>query len=219
MPQGALDETEVHAGFEQMGGVRMSEGRDGHTCLGDAGSWCGCAEGALDAGPTPGGGRHRTVLLIPPGGGKEPGVVTRGVPGGSQQSQRIFGQGDVTILGALASVDMDLEALAVHSGDLKGAGFMEPETQTRDGGEGDLMVSGGSRREETSDFFHTEDSGETVSGLSAHERQSGPVTLQDVRREASDAAVADAQRSRGEAVDICSVQEVLLKCLFSDAGE
>src|SRR2546427_10425487 len=123
-----------------MGGVRMAEGMDGHACFGDAGSLFGCAEGALDTGPTHGGGRRRTVFLIPPGGGKEPGFVTMGFPVGAQQSQRIFGQGDVTVLGALSSVDMDLEALAVNIGDLKGEGFMEPEAQAIDGSEGDLIV-------------------------------------------------------------------------------
>jgi len=55
-----------------------------------------------------------------------------------------------------------------------------------------------------------------VGGLRAHERQRGPVTLQDVLIEEADAAVADAHRSRGEVVDIFSVQEVLLKFLFRD---
>ena len=63
-----------------------------------------------------------------------------GWPGGSQQSQGICGQGDVPVLGALAAVDMDLEALAVNSGDLQGEGFMEPEAHARDGGEVDLSV-------------------------------------------------------------------------------
>ena len=31
------------------------------------------------------------------------------------------------VFGALASVDMDLEALAIEVGDLKGEGFMKPE--------------------------------------------------------------------------------------------
>jgi hypothetical protein len=80
------------------------------------------------------------LFLIPPGGGKEPGFVTMGFPVGSQQSQRICGQGDVTVLGALASVDMDLEALAVNIGDLQGEGFMEPQSSAVDGGEVDLIV-------------------------------------------------------------------------------
>jgi hypothetical protein len=62
---------------------------------------------------------------------------------------------------------MDLEALAVHSGDLQGEGFMEPQAQARDGGEGDLIMQGGSRLEDTSDVCNTEDRREVVDGLRA----------------------------------------------------
>ena len=111
---------------------------------------------------------------------------------------------------------MDLEALAINIGDLQEEGFMEPEAQAIDGGEVDLVVQGCGGREEPSDLLNTEDGGETVCGLSANERQSGPVTLQDVLIEESDAAVADAHRSRGEAIDVFPVQEVVLKFLFGD---
>jgi hypothetical protein len=53
--------------------------------------------------------------------------MTRGCPGGSEQSQRVFGQRDVPILGALATMDLDLEALAIEVRDLEGEGCMEPE--------------------------------------------------------------------------------------------
>src|SRR6266851_8215501 len=145
MPQVALDEARIDAGFKEMGGVRMSEGMDGDTCLGDPGSLCGGPEGALDTGATHGGGRRRTLGVIAPSGGKEPGGVTMGFPVGAEQSQRLGGQGHVTVLGTLAAVDMDLEALAINIRDLQGEGFMEPEAQAIDGGEVDLIVEGGSR--------------------------------------------------------------------------
>lgn len=83
MSQVALDETGIHAGFEQMGGVGMPQGRDGHAHFGDPGTLFGFAEGALDTSATHGGGRRRTLLVIPPGGGTEPGLVTMGFPVGS----------------------------------------------------------------------------------------------------------------------------------------
>ena len=167
MPQGALDETGMHAGFEEMGGVRMPEGMDGHPHCGHAGTVCGSTEGALDTGPTHGGGRGRTLLVIPPGGGKEPGLVTMGFPGGAEQREGIFRQRDVPVFGALAAVDMDLEALAIDVRDLQGEGFLEPEAQAVDGGEGDVVVQGGSGRQESPDLLHTEDGGETVGSLRA----------------------------------------------------
>ena len=91
----------------------MPEGMDGHAHFGDPGSLFGFAEGALDTGATHRGSRRRTVGVIAPGGGKEPGGVPMGFPVGAEQRQGIGGQGDVSVFGALAAVDMDLEALAI----------------------------------------------------------------------------------------------------------
>jgi hypothetical protein len=52
--------------------------------------------------------------------------------------------------------------------------------------------------------------------LRAHEREGVPVALEDVLREEAEAAVADAHRSGGEAVDVFPVQEVVLQLLFRD---
>jgi hypothetical protein len=54
------------------------------------------------------------LFVIAAGGGKEPGLVTVGCPVGPQPHQGLLGQRDVAVFGALASVDMDLEALAVN---------------------------------------------------------------------------------------------------------
>jgi hypothetical protein len=111
---------------------------------------------------------------------------------------------------------MDLEALAINVGDLEGEGFMEPESQTIDSGEIDLIVQGGSSREELPDFLHTEDGGETVCALRAHERQGVPVALEDVLIEEADGTVADAHGRGGEAIDVFAVEEVVLQLSFGD---
>ena len=89
--QGTWDETEVHAGCKQRGGVRMSERMDGDLAFGHASTVCGCTAGALDAGTTHGFSGSKAWLLITPGGRKEPGRVTGGFPGGTEQSQGICG--------------------------------------------------------------------------------------------------------------------------------
>lgn len=216
VPQGALEETGGHASVEERGGGRMAKRMDGHSGVGKAGPVLGCAEGALDTGPTQRGGRRRTVVVIPSGSRKEPGLVTMGCPVGSEPSAGSFRQRDVTVLGPLAAGDLDLEALAIDVGDLQGEGFMEPESQARAGGEVDLGVPGGSRLEETPHFFNTEDGGETVGGLSPNQRQGGPIALEDVLREAADAPGADAPGSRGQAIDVLPGQEGVLKLLFRD---
>jgi hypothetical protein len=141
--QGALEETGLAASFEQMGGVGLPEGMDGHAHFGNASPGFGCADGALDTAATHGGTSRRTLWVLSPGGGQEPGRVTLGCPGGAEQSQRLCGQGDVPIFGALAAVDRDLEALTIEVGALQEEGVMEPAAQARDGGAGDLIGEGG----------------------------------------------------------------------------
>jgi hypothetical protein len=155
--------------------------------------------------------------MIPPGGRKEPGGVTMGFPGGAEQREGLGGQGDVAVLGALPSMDVALEALPVNSGDLQGQGFMESESQARDGGEVDLMVEGCGRLEEPPDLLDTAHGRETVGVLRAHERQGVPVALEDVLREEADTAGAETQRRGGEAIDVFPVQKGVLKLLFRDA--
>jgi hypothetical protein len=79
------------------------------------------------------------------------------------------------------------------------------------------MVQGGSRLKKTSDFFDTEDGGETVCGLSPPQSQRVPITLEDVLGEEADAAVADAHGGWGQAVDVLPVEEGALQLLFGDA--
>jgi hypothetical protein len=139
-----------------------------------------------------------------------------GFPGGAEQRQRLDGQGDLAVFGALPTVDLDLEALSIDVGDLQEEGFVKPESQARDRGEGDLVLQGGSRLEDTSDFFKTEDSGEVVRGVRAQERQRRPVALEDVLREEANPAGADTHGRGGEAINICAVQDGVLQLLFGD---
>ena len=217
MAHGALDEAGMHAGCKQMGSVGRPQGMESDAGFGNAGTVCGFAEGARDTGATHGGGSRRTLGVIPPSGGKEPGGVPMSFPGGAEQREGLGGQGDVAVFGALAAVDMDLEARAIDVRDLEEKGFLEPEAQAIDGGEVDLVVQRGGGREETPHFFNTQDGGETVGSLGAQERKGVPVALEDVLREETDATIADTHGRGGEAVDVCPVQEVVLKFLFSHA--
>lgn len=90
------------------------QGRESDAGFGHASTVCGCAAGALDTGAPHGGGSRRTLGVIPPSGGQEPGGVPMSVPGGAEQREGLGGQGDVAVFGALAAVDLDLEALAVN---------------------------------------------------------------------------------------------------------
>jgi hypothetical protein len=71
--------------------------------------------------------------MLPPGSRKKPGGVPMGFPGGAEQRERLGRPGDVPVLGALPTMNMDLEALPVNIGHLKVKGFMESKSQAIDG--------------------------------------------------------------------------------------
>jgi hypothetical protein len=114
-------------------------------------------------------------------------------------------------------MDLDLETLASKVGDLQGEGFMEPEPQAGDGGEGDVVVHGGRGRQEPSDLLHTEDSREPVRRVRAQERKSVPVALEDVLGEKAHAAGAETHGGWGEAINVCAMQAGALQLLCGDA--
>jgi hypothetical protein len=217
VPQGALDEPGIAPGCEPMGGVGMPEGREGHPGFGEAGPVCGCAQGALATGATHGGSRRRTVGVSAPGGGQEPGGVPMGWPGGAEQRQRCFGEGDGPVFGALPTMAMALKTRAIDVGALEEEGCMEPEAHARDRGAGDPVMPRGGGREEARDLLHAEDGGESGGGVRTQERQRGPVTLEDVRREEAEAAVAEAHGRGGQAVDVFAVQAIALQLLCGEA--
>ncbi len=80
VPQVALDESGVDPGFEQMGSIGMPQGMDSDAHFGDRGLVFRFAEGALNTGATHREGRRRTLGVLPPSGGKEPGGVPMGFP-------------------------------------------------------------------------------------------------------------------------------------------
>ena len=190
---------------------------DSDTHFGDPGPVFGFAAGPLDTGATHGGSRGGTVGVLAPGSGKEPGGVPVSFPVAAEQREGLGGQGDVAICGARAPMDMDLEARAINVRDLEEEGFMEPEAQAINGGEGGLIVEGGSGRQEALDLLHTEDGRESVGGLCTQERERGPIALEDMLREEADATGADAHGRWGQAIDVFPVQERALQLLCGAA--
>jgi hypothetical protein len=140
-----------------------------------------------------------------------------GFPVRAEEREGLGGQGDVAIFGALATVDMDLEAWAVNIRDLKVQGFMEAETQAIDGGQVDLVVERSGGRQEALDLLHTEHGGESVRDLRAYEREGSPIALEDVLIEEANTTVAKAHGGWGEAIDVFAVQEVALQLRFREA--
>jgi hypothetical protein len=111
---------------------------------------------------------------------------------------------------------MHLQALAVNSGDLQEEGCVKPESQAIDRGAVDLVRQGGRRLEDAADLVKTEDRGEVVRGLRAHECQGSPVAFEAVLREEANRTGAETHGRGGEAINIFAVQAVVLQLLCGD---
>ena len=109
---------------------------------------------------------------------------------------------------------MALETWASDVGDLQEEGFVESESQAIDGGEVDVVMQGGSGRQEALALLHAAHGGETVRDLRANEREGVPIAFEDGLREAADATVAAAHGRGGEAIDVFAGQEGVLQLLF-----
>jgi hypothetical protein len=143
--------------------------------------------------------------------------VPVGFPVAAEQREGLGGQGDIAIFGTLATMDMDLEALAINVRALEEEGVMEPEAQARNGGAVGLIVEGGGRLPESLALLHIEDGREPAGGVCTQERERGPSALEDMLIEEADATIAEAQGRGGQAVDVVAVQEIALQLLFGDA--
>lgn len=119
-------------------------------------------------------------------------------------------------MGPLAAGDMALEGRASEVGALQGEGCLEPQSSAVARGEGDLVVPGGSGREEPPALLNTEDGGEIRGGLRPHERAGRPIALEDVLLEETDAPLAEAHGRGRETLNALPVPHVVLKLLCRD---
>jgi hypothetical protein len=138
----------------------------------------------------------------------------RGWPGASQPREGLGGQGDGPVWGAVTTLALDLEALAIAGRARAGEGGREPEAPTLAGGAVHVVVDGGGGRQEAPDVLHTQHGGERGGGWRAQEREGGP----GARGDEAEAAGADAHGRWGEAVDVFPVQAVTLQCPCREAG-
>ena len=125
-------------------------------------------------------------------------------------------QGYIAVLGALAPVHVDHEAVSVEVRDLEKEPVVEAESEAIDRGEVHAVVQGCGPTEKAPHFLHTEDGGQAVFGLGSHAVESLPVSLQDVVEEESDGAVADTHGVWREPVNVFSMQEVVLELILGD---
>jgi hypothetical protein len=110
-----------------MGGVGVAEGVDGDILFSDCCLELGFAESALDGGFGHGGLGLRGPFAISSKSREKKCRMSVSEPMLTQELEGGVRQGEVTILGSFATVDVDHHALAVDVGDFQVLGFLESE--------------------------------------------------------------------------------------------
>jgi hypothetical protein len=93
---------------------------------------------------------------------------------------------------------------------------MESEPTGVNGSQIGLILDGVNGIDNGPDFLSAQNSGKGLVPFGIDELKGMPVTSQDVDEVELNAAVADSHRGRGPFVGVLSVEEVVLKLLFSD---
>jgi hypothetical protein len=212
----ALDDPQVDSGFEEMGGIGVTQGMDGDGLFVDSGSNFGPAEGALDTAFGHGRGSLLCSITASAKSREEEAGVTVGGPIASEQMEGGKGERDVAILGPLATVDMDHHTGGIDIGDFEMESFVESQAAGIDGGKIGIILEGFDLGKNGSDFFTAENGRKASFGLGAEDSEDVPVSLEDVFVEEADAAIADAHGIGGPVIDVLAVEEIVLEFLFGD---
>ena len=151
MAEQDLNDADVGAGLQQMGGKGVAQGMSGDALAQAAG-----VAGALD--------RFLQTLQaegsIGESAGKEPRGGVGNFPVAAQQDQEFGRQHEVTILVALALPDANGLAARINVTPLEMKGFRGPQAGGVDGGQQDPVLPLGNGGQETRDFLETQHFGQ-----------------------------------------------------------
>ena len=176
----SLDDPQVDAGLEKMGGIGVPESVNGDHLFENTRSKLGPTEGPLDTAFGHGSLRLSDPLSGSANGWEEEGRMTVGDPIATKQVEGGLGKRDVTIFGALSPVDMDHHAVAIDIGDFEIESFMKPEAAGIYGGKIGIVLEGFHLRQEFTDFLNTQDGRESSFGLGSEDSEDVPVSLKDM---------------------------------------
>ena len=148
-----LDDAQVDAGFEEVGGVGMTKRVYGNSLFTDCGIKLGATESALDTAFGHGSLSLFCSRAASAKGWEEKARMAVGKPIAAQELKSGLGQRDVAILGALAAVDMDHHALTIDIGDFKMQCFVKAQAAGIDGRKIGVVVEGFDVAQKASDFI------------------------------------------------------------------
>jgi len=211
-----LNDAEVDASFEEMGGIGVAKSVDGDILFSDTGLELGFSESALDRGF---GHRSFSIAGTLPASSyswEQEARIAVGGPVLTEELQSGVRQRDIAILGSLSPMNVDHHALGVDVGYFQVLCLLEPEAAGVDSAEEGIVLGGVDAGKQWSDFLGAEDGREAVLGLGSEDAEDVPVPMEDVLVEELDAAIADAHCFGRPFTDVLAVEEVVLKFLFGD---
>ena len=209
-----LDDAEVDAGLEEVGGVGVAQGMNGDAFFADTGIPLGAAEGALDTAFGHGGLSFLCSLPVAAQGWEEELRMAVGEPIAAEQEEGGLGERDVAIFGALAPVDMDHHASGVDIGDFQVETFVKSQAAGVYGGEIGIVLKGFDSGQNASDFFHAEDGRKASFGLRSEDSEDVPVALEDMLVEEAYPAIANTHGIRRPVISVFAVEEIVLELLL-----
>ncbi len=212
-----LDEAQVHAGLEEMGGIavpkRMNrsplhdatgvEGRP-KSILHTVSGYGVCGGGHADTPPT----RSR----------KDPHGIAVGFPILAEQLEGALGQRHIAVFGAFAVAHVDEHPCTVTIGDLQVSTLLKAQTTRVKSRQANARAGPRQVGQNGSHLFDTEDSWEFLFPWGSDEGQCGPLPLQGVLVKERDATKSNGARATGRVLDILEGEEVLTSCFLSDGG-
>ncbi len=211
-----LDDAEVDASLQEMGGVGVAQGVNGDRLFSDSCSDLGPTEGALDTTFGHGSLSLFCSIAVSAKGGEEEARMAVGEPIAAEDLEGGLGERHIAILGSLSTVDMDHHAGGVDIGDFEVEAFVEPQAAGIDGGEIGVILEGFDLGKNASDFFSAKNGRKSSFILGSEDAEDVPVSLEDVFEEEANSAIADAHGIGGPVIDVFPVEEVVLEFLLSD---
>ena len=139
-----------------------------------------------------------------------------GYPITAKQLIGLLRKGNIAILGALASMNMDHHSFAVDVGDLQGECFRDPQSASIDGGKASVVLKGADTTQNAEDFSLLHDTGKSPLLLGFKIGEDVPVAFQHVDEEEFDPAVGNAQSGRRPLVHISAMKEVVFELGLAD---
>mgnify|MGYP007017464123 CR=1 FL=1 len=131
----------------------------------------GQAEGALERGAAHrfgGGGGAQTAVTF---GGEDQGWMAMRFPELAQELQGAFGQGNVTVLIAFATPDVQEHPFGIHVANLEAQTFAQAQAAGVDGDQADAMIPGGHTSQDAARFGGGEHDRQFELGIGAGQLQ------------------------------------------------